>query len=423
MKNSTIEWTHHTFNPWIGCTQVSPACDHCYAMVMMDHRYHRVEWGAGKPRIRTTPGYWRQPLKWNRLAEAAGVRERVFCASLADVFDGEMPETLSAWRADLWQLIDQTPRLDWLLLTKRPGNIMRFAPWKGRWPHNVWVGTSVENEEWAGRRLSVLAEVPAVVRFVSAEPLLGDFSLANYAVDWVIVGGESGHGFRELNVDHARSLRDQCRERGIPFFFKQWGGRSPKARGRELDGQLWSQIPTPRANLEACEARTLDIEWDERRKSAYHEAGHVVVRGSYGARTAAVMIYEDGTGLTVSADVLWDVSAQVDATVAGSVAESMFLGKAAIPAPEDIQDAVNGNDLDEVDDEWLTDLDHAVQILRNRAPHLKPKERVAAITSAHIRCQDVLHDRWSQVERLADALQSSPTGVLEYAHIEALLVE
>lgn len=251
MKNSTIEWTHHTFNPWIGCTQVSPACDHCYAMVMMDHRYHRVEWGAGKPRIRTSRDYWRQPLKWNRLAEAAGVRERVFCASLADVFDGEMPEILSAWRADLWQLIEQTPQLDWLLLTKRPGNIMRLSPWKDRWPHNVWVGTSVENDEWARRRLPVLSEVPAVVRFVSAEPLLSDFSLADYKVDWIIAGGESGTGFRDVNADHVLSLRDQCRAREISFFFKQWGGRTPKVRGRELDGQLHHEIPTPRAVSES----------------------------------------------------------------------------------------------------------------------------------------------------------------------------
>lgn len=243
MKNSSIEWTHHTFNPWIGCTQVSPACDHCYAMVMMDQRYHRVEWGAGRPRIRTTPQYWRQPIRWNQEATLRGVRERVFCASFADVFDGEMPETLSEWRADLWELIESTPQLDWLLLTKRPGNIMRLAPWKDRWPHNVWVGTSVENEEWARRRLPVLSEVPAVVRFVSAEPLLGAFSLADYSVDWLITGGESGNGFRKLDIEHVRSLRDQCQARGTAFFFKQWGGRTPKVAGRELDGRTWSDFP------------------------------------------------------------------------------------------------------------------------------------------------------------------------------------
>src|SRR5688572_11571 len=100
MQDSSIEWTHHTFNPWYGCTQVSPACDHCYAMVLMDLRYHRVQWGPGKPRVRTTGEYWRQPHRWNRAAMRDGVRQRVFCASLADVFDGEMPETLDSWRAD-----------------------------------------------------------------------------------------------------------------------------------------------------------------------------------------------------------------------------------------------------------------------------------------------------------------------------------
>jgi protein gp37 len=249
MKNSSIEWTHHTFNPWIGCTQVSLACDHCYAMVMMDHRYHRVEWGAGKPRIRTTRDYWRQPLKWNREAIAADIRERVFCASLADVFDGEMPEVLSEWRAELWRLIEQTPQLDWLLLTKRPGNILRFAPWHDGWPHNVWVGTSVESEEWAQRRLPVLSKVPAAVRFVSAEPLLEKFSLADYEIDWLIAGGESGKGFRDLNPDHVRSLRDQCGARNIAFFFKQWGGRTPKIAGRELDGRFHDEIPNPRQTV------------------------------------------------------------------------------------------------------------------------------------------------------------------------------
>jgi protein gp37 len=246
MKNSAIEWTHHTFNPWIGCTQVSPACDHCYAMVMMDHRYHRVEWGAGKPRIRTSAEYWRQPLRWNRAALRTGIRERVFCASLADVFDGEMSAALDFWREDLWRLINDTPHLDWLLLTKRPGNIRRLAPWGSRWPHNVWVGTSVENEEWARRRLPVLSEVPAVVRFVSAEPLLSDFSIAGYDIDWLIAGGESGRNFRPLSPEHVRSIRDRCIERRIAFFFKQWGGQSPKANGRELDGKEWSEIPIPK---------------------------------------------------------------------------------------------------------------------------------------------------------------------------------
>ena len=246
MKNSTIEWTHHTFNPWIGCTQVSPACDHCYAMVMMDHRYHKVKWGAGEIRIRTTMEYWRQPIRWNRLATEAGVRERVFCASLADVFDGERPEDLGPWRDELWELIEATPQLDWLLLTKRPGNVRRFVPWGNNWPANVWIGTSVENAAYAKNRLPILAEIPAVVRFVSAEPLLDQFDLHNYNIDWLIAGGESGMQCRPMDGSHLRSLRDQCVSSGVSFFFKQWGGRNPKSNGRELDGRLWSEIPTPR---------------------------------------------------------------------------------------------------------------------------------------------------------------------------------
>jgi protein gp37 len=251
MKNSAIEWTNHTFNPWIGCTKVSPACEHCYAWWQEDHRFHRVVWGPGQIRIRTKPEYWRQPHRWNRDAERDGVRARVFCASLADVFDGEMPETLNAWRADLWKLIEQTPFLDWLLLTKRPGNIERMVPWRDEWPQNVWLGVSVENDEWARRRLPIFSRLPSVVRFISAEPLLGEISLSNYAIDWVIAGGESGIGFRPPQIEHLRGLRDQCQQRGVAFFFKQWGGRSPKAGGRELDGEFWSELPVPR-KVTAC---------------------------------------------------------------------------------------------------------------------------------------------------------------------------
>jgi protein gp37 len=170
----------------------------------------------------------------------------VFCASLADVFDGESPETLNSWRTDLWRLIEATPQLDWLLLTKRPGNARRMVPWGDRWPRNVWIGTSVENDEWARRRLPILSELPAAVRFVSAEPLLGRFSLDGYSVDWVIAGGESGIDFRPLETGHVCHLRDECQRRGISFFFKQWGGRTPKAGGRQFDGRLWHEIPTPR---------------------------------------------------------------------------------------------------------------------------------------------------------------------------------
>lgn len=171
----------------------------------------------------------------------------MFCASLADVFDGESPEILDRWRTDLWQLITDTPQLDWLLLTKRPGNVARMVPWGDRWPANVWIGTSVENAFWAERRLPILSRLPAVVRFVSAEPLLESYPLRDCAIDWLIAGGESGRSFRPLDIEHVRHLRNECVDRGIAFFFKQWGGLTPKRHGRVLDGEQWSELPAPRS--------------------------------------------------------------------------------------------------------------------------------------------------------------------------------
>ena len=237
---SGIQWTDATFNPWIGCTQVSPACDNCYAMVMNSHRQWAKGWGPGVPRHRTSASNWRQPLTWNRKAGKEGKRIKVFCASLADVFDSEVPDV---WRTDLWNLILETPNLDWLLLTKRTSSIARMVPWTNDWPDNVWIGTSVENQIFANRRLPILSEIQAKVRFISAEPLLGDFSLGDFNIDWVIAGGESGSGWREMNVDHVRSLRDQCRERDIAFFFKQYSGFNPHDLGREVDGVEWNQFP------------------------------------------------------------------------------------------------------------------------------------------------------------------------------------
>ena len=239
MENSAIQWTDHTFNPWIGCTQVSPACDNCYAMVMMDQRYGRVKWGPGQPRYRTSPSNWRKPITWNRKAEKLGIRFRVFCASLADVFDSEAPQE---WRDALWGLIEATPNLDWLLLTKRPSSIARMVRWGDTWPENVWIGTSVENADYARTRLPAITALPAAVRFISAEPLLGDFVIPD-GINWVIVGGESGSGWRPLNLDYARSLRDQCQALQIPFFFKQHSAFNPDSLGRELDGREWNDFP------------------------------------------------------------------------------------------------------------------------------------------------------------------------------------
>src|SRR6266849_4406810 len=145
MEDSKIEWTHHTFNPWIGCQKVSLGCDHCYAEAMMDHRYGRVQWGPHGERKRTSEEYWKGPPKWNRQANRTGRRARVFCASLADWLDNQVP---ASWRDDLAGLIDSTPHLDWLLLTKRIQMFRRLAPWTGHdVPSNVWIGSTCENQE------------------------------------------------------------------------------------------------------------------------------------------------------------------------------------------------------------------------------------------------------------------------------------
>lgn len=264
-ENSKIEWTHHTFNPWIGCQKIGPGCDHCYAEAMMDTRLGRVEWGPHAARSRTSAAYWRKPLAWNAAAKAAGQRHRVFCASLADVFDNHA-SILPEWRDDLWALIAATPHLDWMLLTKRPGNIANMLPvpfdFEKQYP-NVWLGCTVVNQAEADRDIPKLLAVPAAVRFLSMEPLLGPVDLTldglscgpcpycadgshdsetglvdcprcdgsgkgdEVLLDLVIVGGESGPNARPMHPDWARSLRDQCVAAGVPFFFKQWGEWGP----------------------------------------------------------------------------------------------------------------------------------------------------------------------------------------------------
>ena len=255
-----IEWADSTWNPWIGCTKISAACDHCYAEEWAK-RFGQVQWG-GSPRKRTSDANWRKPRKWNRDAAKSGKPHFVFCASLADVFDNQVP---TEWRRDLWELIAETPHLTWLLLTKRPQNIARMLPnpgqhyprggpaWGEGWS-NVWLGTTVENQEAADRNIPALLAVPAVKRFLSCEPLLGPIRLDDVCtgyyftnvlngaiwhedadgythgrdnkgqrIDWVIAGGESGPNARPSHPDWFRSLRDQCAAADVPFLFKQWG--------------------------------------------------------------------------------------------------------------------------------------------------------------------------------------------------------
>lgn len=309
-ENSSIEWTDHTFNAWIGCTRISPGCNNCYAAAQDKFRGWTPE-GWGGPRRRTSASNWREPLRWNEHAKTEGRRMRVFCASLADVFDNEVPPQ---WRADLFDLIRRTPNLDWLLLTKRIGNAMRMLPWAAEgaprnmvagsavWP-NVWLGATIVNQEEADRDIPKLLATPARVRFLSMEPLLGPVDLDRIArppspadrrmpgyseverffrsalhgqdglrmkdgkewfgapgelrgIEWVIVGGESGPGARPMQPEWAENIREQCAAAGVPFFFKQWGAWGPdgvrrdkKRNGRELAGKHWNALPL---SDEAC---------------------------------------------------------------------------------------------------------------------------------------------------------------------------
>ncbi|HET8771891.1 MAG TPA: DUF5131 family protein, partial [Gemmatimonadaceae bacterium] len=243
-----IEWCDHTFNIAWGCMKVSPGCAHCYADTLSS-RYGFDVWGPASTTGRRTFGekYWSQPLRWDRLAERRGRRERVFCGSMMDVFEGLREQRPHLAR--LFELIRQTPHLDWLLLTKRPERIADRLPtgWymDGGWP-NVWLGTSVESDEYRDR-LADLLKIPARVRFLSAEPLLAPLTLGEYAddLDWCIVGGESGPSARPMALEWADSLRRECEAARVAFFLKQLGGH-PNKRGHEdavLDGVRYLYWP------------------------------------------------------------------------------------------------------------------------------------------------------------------------------------
>jgi protein gp37 len=241
---TAIEWTDHTFNPWWGCVKVSPGCRLCYANDQ-SKRYGHDVWGAKKPRRFLSDAYWQGPLKWNGDA-AAGVpgvrgveRHLVFCASMADVFEdyrGPDAERVISERYRLFDLIEATPHLDWQLLTKRPENILRMAPleWRRGWPPNIWIGTSVEDQRRADERIPHLADIPASVKFLSCEPLLGPVNLSGWwepvygvgvkrAWDWTIIGGESGGRARPIELEWVRSLVVQSRAATAAPFVKQLG--------------------------------------------------------------------------------------------------------------------------------------------------------------------------------------------------------
>lgn len=251
-ENSGIAWTTHTFNPWVGCQRVSPGCEHCYAEgydkrvgggIDPKDGVKKLRWGAKAPRVRTTVGNWNKPLKWNKASKEAGRRDRVFCSSLADVFEDRAE--LVPWRKDLFALIAKCPDLDWLLLTKRPENIARMLPADfsaKTWP-NVWLGTTVEDQKRANERIPYLVGVDAAVRFLSCEPLLEAVDLSKWLdedatgfiglIDWVIIGGESGSDARAFDLAWVRSLINQCRDGGraeaVPFV-KQMGHKPVETR-------------------------------------------------------------------------------------------------------------------------------------------------------------------------------------------------
>ena len=254
--NSKIEWCHHTYNHWVGCTKVSPGCANCYAESENNRRKWATEgWGPGKPRHLTSERNHFQPVIWDRKAKNYGKRRRVFCSSLADWLDNEVPVQ---WFVGLLKIVRKCRNLDWLFLTKRPENFLDrmeavlrepdedlpvgLREWIEKWlagkaPKNVWMGVSTEDQERADERIPMLLSIPAKVHWLSVEPLLGPISMNTFLnpqpyicpkrpdarIGWVVVGGESGMNARPCDPQWVREIRDQCLLREVPFFFKQWG--------------------------------------------------------------------------------------------------------------------------------------------------------------------------------------------------------
>jgi protein gp37 len=232
-ETTGISWCDHTFNPWIGCAKVAPECAHCYAQTY-GNRFG-VEWGANEGRRRTSASNWRDPLKWDKAAKRDGVRRRVFCASLADVFDDHAD--LGGWREELFQLIERCSNLDWLLLTKRPENMRRMAPesWRERWPSHVWAGTSAGTQRTADRAIPLLLQVPAAVRFVSCEPLLGPIDFRGWGNDAPRV--DPSAPYKWANYQWEEWIPQELRTLVEDFWQESWG-RGPAAWLRDHAVQM-----------------------------------------------------------------------------------------------------------------------------------------------------------------------------------------
>lgn len=232
---TSIEWTDATWNPVRGCTKVSPGCKNCYALRFAERFRgvpgHPFEWGFD---LRLVPEKLEEPLRWK-------APRRIFVNSMSDLFHGRIPVD---YIRRVFDVMGRAPQHQFQVLTKRSARLMELAgelPWHA----NVWMGVSVENQRYAARARD-LAQVPSHVRFLSIEPLIGPIpNLPLDGIHWVIVGGESGWRRRPIEQAWVREIRDQCEARGVPFFFKQWGGRFPKSGGRELDGREWSEFPLP----------------------------------------------------------------------------------------------------------------------------------------------------------------------------------
>jgi protein gp37 len=261
--NTKIEWVDHTWNPWVGCAEISPACDFCYARVLMQDRFHRVTWGSGEDRVRTSPATWAEPARLDRLAKAAGRIDTVFCLSLGDIWDKEVDP---AWRREAFDVMRRTPNLLYLLLSKRIGNAERMCDalaGNPGLPENAALGATLVNQDEWDRDMPKLRSAAGMLGarfgFVSVEPMLGPIRMGGSTPGWVICGGESGPNARPMHPDWARGLRDQCKAAGVPFFFKQWGEFAPDdplaehtamcrlgkhKAGALLDGIEWREGPS-----------------------------------------------------------------------------------------------------------------------------------------------------------------------------------
>lgn len=239
---SSIEWTEATWNPVTGCNRISPGCDHCYALTLAKRL---KAMGAAKYQndgdpVTSGPGFGvaihpaalDQPLAWRS-------PRTVFVNSMSDLFHAHVP---AAFIKEVFDVMTATPQHTYQVLTKRPRRARRMAD-QLEWPENLWLGVSVETADYFNR-VDELRRIPAQIRFLSCEPLLGPLDEVDLTgIGWVIAGGESGPNYRPMEVGWARGIRDACREARVPFFFKQWGGRTPKMLGRELDGRTWDEMP------------------------------------------------------------------------------------------------------------------------------------------------------------------------------------